>query len=202
MFAGAVLLSPPDTAERHARQQLTNLIRVGGKLAVLGVEDGRRAMGWWHVARPGSWDPPSGSSGTEPEGAGLAYARALCGRHIVTTGTCSTANISAGSKIIAYVTVDVPSGISVTGVADGASNAWTLIGRIAGAGSAQEASIWALDVPAGDVGTKPAITATASANCDMAILVQEVSGLASGNTTAMCDGSPATLTGSASSTGS
>ncbi len=119
-----------------------------------------------------------------------------------TTATFVTANISAGSKIIAYVTVDVPSGISATGVADGASNAWTLIGRIAGAGNVQEASIWALDAPAGDIGTKPAITATASANCDMAILVQEVSGLARGNTTAMCDGTPATLTGNTSGTGS
>jgi hypothetical protein len=67
-LAGAVLLSAPDTAERHARQQLTKLMRVGGKLAVLGVEDGRRAMGWWHVARPGTWDTPQGLSGTECQG--------------------------------------------------------------------------------------------------------------------------------------
>ena len=85
-WAGAVLLAAEETAESYARRQLTKLIRVGGKLAVLGVEDGRRAMGWWHVARPGTWDPPAGSSGTEPEGAGLAYAKALCGRFVVTNG--------------------------------------------------------------------------------------------------------------------
>lgn len=85
-FSGAVLLGPPDTRERHARKQLTNLIRVGGKLAVLGVEDNRKAMGWWHVCRPGTWDPPKGNSGVEPEGAGLVYARALCGRIVVSNG--------------------------------------------------------------------------------------------------------------------
>jgi hypothetical protein len=86
LFTGAVLLKPAETAESHARGQLSQLIRVGGKLAVLGVEDGARAMGWWHVARPGTWDPPKGSAGTEPEGAGLTYAKSLCGRYIVTNG--------------------------------------------------------------------------------------------------------------------
>jgi hypothetical protein len=86
VFAGAVLLKPAETAESHARKELSQLIRVGGKLAVLGVEDGLKAMGRWHVARPGTWDPPKGSSGTEPEGAGLTYAKALCGRFIVTNG--------------------------------------------------------------------------------------------------------------------
>ena len=85
-LAGAVLLSPPDTAQRHAAKQLTKLLRVGGRLAVLGVEDGRRAMGWWHVARPGSWSPPKDDSGIAPDGAGLTYARSLCGRYIVTNG--------------------------------------------------------------------------------------------------------------------
>jgi hypothetical protein len=88
-LAGAVLLRPPETRERHERAQLTKLLRVGGKLAVLGVEDGRRAMGWWHVCRPGTWDPPKGSSGTEPEGAGLVYAKALCGRFVVSNGYAS-----------------------------------------------------------------------------------------------------------------
>lgn len=86
-FAGAVLLSAPDTAQAHARRQLSQLIRVGGKLAVLGVEDSARAMGWWHVARPGSWSPPPGNSwGPDQEGANLTYARSLCGRFIVTNG--------------------------------------------------------------------------------------------------------------------
>ena len=86
MFAGAVLLKP-DTAESHARRQLTQLIRVGGKLAVLGVEDGRRAMGWWHVCRPGSGTAPQDVAlHGGAEGRDLAYARALCGRVVVTNG--------------------------------------------------------------------------------------------------------------------
>lgn len=86
-LSGAVLLSKPDTAEAHARTQLTNLIRVGGKLAVLGVEDDRRAMGRWHVLRPGSFAAPQGNS-WEPDqdGANLVYGRALCGRTVVSNG--------------------------------------------------------------------------------------------------------------------
>lgn len=86
-LAGAVLLGAPDTHESHDRKQLTNLIRVGGRLAVLGVEDGRRAMGWWHVVRPGSHGAPQGNSwGPDQEGANLVYGKALCGRTVVTNG--------------------------------------------------------------------------------------------------------------------
>ncbi len=85
-FSGAVLLSRPDTREAHERHNLTKLLRVGGKLAVLGVEDGLRAMGWWHVARPGTYAAPQGLSGTECQGADLVYAKALCGLMIVTNG--------------------------------------------------------------------------------------------------------------------
>ena len=88
-LAGAVLLSAPDTAERHARKKLTKLLRVGGKLAVLGVEDGPKAMGKWHVARPGTWNQPQGLSGTECEGDDLSYATALCSRRIVVNGFCA-----------------------------------------------------------------------------------------------------------------
>lgn len=86
-LSGAVLLSVPDTEERHARKQLTKLLRVGGKLAVLGVEDGPRAMGWWHVCRPGTWNAPQGLSGrTDQQGDDLTYAKALCGRTVVSNG--------------------------------------------------------------------------------------------------------------------
>lgn len=81
-----MLLTPQDTSARHTRAQLTQLIRVGGRLAVLGVEDGRRAMGWWHVCRPGTWNPPQGLSGTQCQGDDLVYARALCGRAVVSNG--------------------------------------------------------------------------------------------------------------------
>jgi hypothetical protein len=87
-LAGAVLLTKPDSEERHVRRQLTNLIRVGGKLAVLGVEDRPdAAMGRWHVCRPGTWNPPQGNSwGPDQDGANLVYARALCGRRVVSNG--------------------------------------------------------------------------------------------------------------------
>ena len=86
-FSGAVLLKP-DTEEAHIRHQMVTLIKVGGKNAVLGVEDRPgAAMGRWHVARPGTWDPPQGNSGgMDQQGADLTYARAECGRYIVTNG--------------------------------------------------------------------------------------------------------------------
>jgi hypothetical protein len=85
-LTGGVLLRA-DTAETHARKQLTQLIRVGGKLAVLGVEDGLRAMGWWHVCRPGTWNTPQGLSGESDQlGADLTYATAMCGRPVVSNG--------------------------------------------------------------------------------------------------------------------
>lgn len=86
-FAGAVLLKGEETRAQWQARQLTNLIRVGGRLAVLGVEDNARAMGWWHVCRPGTWSMPQGNSGGgDQEGADLTYARALCGRMVVSNG--------------------------------------------------------------------------------------------------------------------
>lgn len=85
-LTGAVLLGSSETRERYERKRLTKLIRVGGKLAVLGVEDGPLSMTWWHVARPGSYAAPQGISGTECQGDDLVYGKALCGRTIVTNG--------------------------------------------------------------------------------------------------------------------
>lgn len=87
-LSGAVLLSNPDTARRHAEKQLTNLIRVGGKLAVLGVEDRPgAAMGWWHVCRPGTYAAPQGHPGrSDQQGDNLTYAKAMCGRRVVSNG--------------------------------------------------------------------------------------------------------------------
>jgi len=97
-LAGAVLLSPSDSREAHARRQLTNLIRVGGRLAALGVEDGRRAMGWWHVLRPGTFSAPRGNSwGPDQEGANLTYGRALCGRVVVSNGYAADWRPPAGT---------------------------------------------------------------------------------------------------------
>jgi hypothetical protein len=86
--AGAVLLDPQRRAEAAARerQRLTNLIRVGGRLAVLGVEEGARARGWWHVVRPGSHAAPQGLSVMVEDGSDLVHGRALCGRIVVSNG--------------------------------------------------------------------------------------------------------------------
>jgi hypothetical protein len=83
-----VLLKPQETAQTYAAKQLTNLIRVGGKLAVLGVEDGLKAMGWWHVMRPGSHGTPQGEPGApDQEGRNLVYGKSLCGKtNVVTHG--------------------------------------------------------------------------------------------------------------------
>lgn len=86
-LAGAVLLSPPDTRRRHEKKQLTNLIRVGGKLAVLGVEEGARAAGWWHLVRPGTYSIPQGEPGApDQEGRNLTHGKALCGLTVVSNG--------------------------------------------------------------------------------------------------------------------
>jgi hypothetical protein len=85
--AGAVLLGKPAEQVAHERRQLTNLIRVGNRLAVLGVEDGARSMGWWHVVRPGSFDAPQGDpGGSDQEGRNLTYGKSLCGLIVVSNG--------------------------------------------------------------------------------------------------------------------
>ena len=112
------------------------------------------------------------------------------------TATFTTGNVAAGNKIIVAFSSDA----APATVRDAALNNWTLMGTA----SAGSAGVWlyALDVPAGDAGTKPAITATVSGSRDMRILIQEISGLVLGNTTAIIDGTPGTLTGTTAATGS
>lgn len=111
------------------------------------------------------------------------------------SGTYSS-NVSSGTKLIAVIGHDGGS-IPTMSVADGSSNAMTLITRVnEGASSRASVSLWAMDTPAGDVGTKPTITCTFGGNTpDASILIQEVSGLLAGNTTAMVDGTAGTSTG-------
>ena len=81
-------------------------------------------------------------------------------------------------------------------VKDGSNNSFTNIATyIPNAGFCQY--IYAIATPAGDVGTTPVLTAhtTTGSPIGMAILVQEVSGLA---TIPTADGSPGTSNGSAS----
>jgi hypothetical protein len=103
----------------------------------------------------------------------------------------TTANLTAGTKVIAVVVVSFSTGGNpVTSVKDGAGNTWTLITSYTSNANCFT-GLYALDTPAGDVGAKPALTATITTNFGASILVQEVSGLLAGNTTAMCDGVPA-----------
>ncbi len=64
----------------EATRRLTKLIRVGGKLATLGVSLGQ--MRWWHVARPGTIGHPDPLTR-------MTYATSLCRRNIVTNGYAS-----------------------------------------------------------------------------------------------------------------
>ena len=109
--------------------------------------------------------------------------------------TFTTANLTSGTKLIAVVGND-QGGVSATTstVKDGAGNSFTKLATIQGStGGPVEVTLWAIDTPAGDAGTKPTITATFSAASGGSILVQEVSGLLAGNTSAMLDGTAATL---------
>jgi len=108
-------------------------------------------------------------------------------------------NASSSSKIIAVVGSDWSD--TPTSVKDVATNSWTLLGSAA---STTNGSVWlyGLDVPTGDIGIAPVITALFPSSNGQSIVIQEVSGLLAGNTSAMLDGSPASLTGTAGTTGS
>ena len=115
------------------------------------------------------------------------------------TATFTTANLSAGSKIIAYVGSSNSGGNpAISSVTATGGNTLTQIGA-ASAGTARM-YIYAVDASGSGgttmVGTKPVITATWASGGGLGIVVQEVSGLLAGNTTAMADGTPGTLTGS------
>jgi hypothetical protein len=118
----------------------------------------------------------------------------------IAIATYATANLSSGTKLLAYVT-----GVgTASSVKDAAGNSFTQIVALGLNGSTANGStsVWAIDTPAGDVGTKPQIKATLT-NASAAIVIQEVSGLAAGSTiAAMCDGTPVTSTGSFSADGS
>lgn len=84
--------SPTEAANREA-VPVTKLIRMGGKLALLGVLAGpadNTTMRWWHVAR-------HGTVGARDALTGLAYATSLCRRNIVTNGYCSDFTPPTGS---------------------------------------------------------------------------------------------------------
>jgi hypothetical protein len=123
------------------------------------------------------------------------------------SATYATANLTAGTKLTAAVANSGNANPAST-VKDGAGNSFTKIAAQAlnNSSASGELSLWAIDTPAGDAGTKPVITVTLSGTGtpDVAILIQEVSGLATGNTlAAMIDGTAGTGSGTGgASTGS
>lgn len=117
----------------------------------------------------------------------------------VTMGT----NVSSGTKLIAAAAADNSSATTVSSIKDGSGNAMTFLARIALTDGTGTTELWAMDTPSGDVGTKPVFTLTMSVGGgSAAMLVQEVSGLLAGNTTAMLDGTAGTVAVNASGSGS
>jgi hypothetical protein len=114
--------------------------------------------------------------------------------------TFTTANLSAGSKLICAVASDASSAQTITSVKDGAGNTMTSLASVTLSDGTGIVALLAMDTPAGDVGTKPTITLTTGQSGSASMLVQEVSGLLAGNTTAMIDGTAGTAAGSASGT--
>jgi len=84
----------------------------------------------------------------------------------------------AAHKIIAFVGSDWSD--APTSVKDAANNAWTLLPN--SAASTTNGSLWlyALDVPAGDVGIAVALTALFPSSNGQSIVIAEVSGLLAG----------------------
>lgn len=111
----------------------------------------------------------------------------------VTTTAAATfgTNLSSGSKLLAFVGFAI--GPAISSVSDG-TNSFSQIASLTT--QRQKFFIYVLDTPVGDVGTTPTITATVTGSPNgMALLVQEVSGLATGSTSGAClDGSPGTDT--------
>lgn len=113
-------------------------------------------------------------------------------------------NLASVSKLIAAVSIS-GSTRTASSVKDAAGNSMTQVGAVLlNGGGGGQVTLWAMDTPSGDAGTKPAITATYSGPCLSALLIQEVAGLAVGNTlAAMVDGTAGTNAGTGgSSTGS
>lgn len=130
----------------------------------------------------------------------MAWARiqsAFAGSSASTVSATYGTALSSGTKLIAVTGSDGGDAVLVSSVKDGAGNAMTQLAVMnqAGNGNAQ-VQLWAMDTPAGDVGATPTITATWASSIDGSLLIQEVSGLLAGNTTAMIDGTAGTSNGS------
>jgi hypothetical protein len=80
-----VLLNPGPDPTGTDPERMTRLIRIGQKLATLGVLDGAVTTAqakWWHIARPGTIGHPDLITK-------MTYATSLCRRNIATNGYAS-----------------------------------------------------------------------------------------------------------------
>lgn len=94
--------------------------------------------------------------------------------------------MTSGSKMLAFIMKD-GAGVNITSVTDSSSNnfhsilAYTFVNPIA------TLNIYVLDTPAGDVGTAETITiGTTGGTANLSMLIQEVTGLATGSTATAC----------------
>lgn len=78
-------------------RNITKLMMVGRKMAVLGVETPDKdptirpnRMEWWHIVKPGSYSLPQ-------VGDKLTYGTALCGKYVATNGYASDFTPPEGS---------------------------------------------------------------------------------------------------------
>jgi hypothetical protein len=159
-----------------------------------GPEWGDQPYDWQGLRREplqAAWSHIQAASGAQISGAtlGVAY---------------TTANLTSGTKLIAVTACAGTAASTTAAVKDAALNAMTKLASVSGIGSTTnlEVALWAMDTPAGDVGTKPTLTATLSNSAGSSgMVIQEVAGLAVGSTlAAMIDGTPGTGTAQSSST--
>ena len=106
-----------------------------------------------------------------------------------------SSNVSSGTKLIACIG-SLGASATVSTVKDGNGNSFTQMAALTYSAGCY-LYIYQLDTPAGDAGTKPTVNVVTAANAaDHALIIEEVSGLAAGTTTAaVLDGTPGTLTG-------
>jgi hypothetical protein len=103
-------------------------------------------------------------------------------------------NLSSGTKLIAAVGIATNNTGAVT-VSDGTNSFTQLVHTGPTSTDLSNFYLFALDTPAGDVGTKPTITVTGAASNGAAVTILEVAGLLAGNTTACLDGTAGAFSG-------
>lgn len=108
----------------------------------------------------------------------------------VTGSAVPTSNLSSGSKLILFASLDTSvAGVTWTANDGNGNNFGSLFNITAAIGSGHNyLPCLVLDTPVGDVGTKPTITITPSGGSGEAAYLLEVSGLLAGQTTAILDG--------------